>query len=98
MCALDQRPLRADRGKVVTDTAAPAHGFGGFGEGAVDARTAVDEFDERDRRRINRLERRIARLEERRQAGADLDAASARDLARALARRVRSKLRGSAGR
>lgn len=56
------------------------------------AKLAVDEFDERDRRRINRLERRIARLEERRQAGADLDAASARDLARALARRVRSKV------
>ncbi len=44
---LDVGPLRADARKVIADTAAAAHGFGGLGECRVDAGLAVDGFDDR---------------------------------------------------
>jgi hypothetical protein len=50
--ALDLRALRPDRREVVADAAAAAHGFGGFGERAVDAGLG--------RRRARRSNRRPA--------------------------------------
>ena len=44
--AFDERALRPDAGEVITDTATAAHGFGGFGQGGVDARLAIGGFDD----------------------------------------------------
>ncbi len=44
MRALDEGADRADRGEVVADAAAAAHGLGGLRQGGVDAGTAVDDF------------------------------------------------------
>jgi hypothetical protein len=57
------------------------------------ARLAVDETDQRAAARTRRLERKVARLTERRKAATTLDDASARDLLRALARKARSRAR-----
>ncbi|GAA1539731.1 hypothetical protein GCM10009788_48210 [Nocardioides humi] len=56
------------------------------------ARLAVDELAARTRQRIQRLEARIARLEQARRPEAVLDGASTQDLLRALGRRARSRL------
>jgi hypothetical protein len=55
------------------------------------ARLAVDEADQRAAKQVRRLERKVARLTEARRTTTSLDDASARDLLRALARRVRSR-------
>jgi hypothetical protein len=44
--ALDVGALRPDAGKVIADTAAAAHGFGGLGQRGVDAGLAVGGFDD----------------------------------------------------
>ncbi|MDQ6525778.1 hypothetical protein RB608_19335 [Nocardioides sp. LHD-245] len=57
------------------------------------ARLAVDEVEERAARKVRRLERKVARLAERRRTTTTLDDASARDLLLALARRARRRSR-----
>ncbi len=42
----DLRALWPDRGKIVAHATAASHGLGGFRQGAVDARPAVDDFDD----------------------------------------------------
>ena len=51
---LDAGALRTDRREVVTDTATATHGFGGFGQGRVDARTTVDGFNDRVTHRLHK--------------------------------------------
>ena len=45
--ALDVGADRTDRGEVIADAAAAAHGFGGLQERGVDAGAAVDDFRDR---------------------------------------------------
>jgi hypothetical protein len=69
--ALDQRADRPDRREIVADAAAAAHGFGGFGEGAVDAGFAVDDFDHRV---ADRLHEAVDQRRRERRAGGRVDA------------------------
>jgi hypothetical protein len=69
--ALDQRADRPDRREVVADAAAATHGFGGFGEGAVDARLAVDDLDHRI---ADRLHEAVDQRRRERRAGRRVDA------------------------
>ena len=45
--AFNTSTLRTNRREVVTHTAATAHGFSGFGQGCIDAGTAIDRFNDR---------------------------------------------------
>ncbi|KFB72702.1 MAG: hypothetical protein AW09_002107 [Candidatus Accumulibacter phosphatis] len=69
--ALDQRADRADRREVVTDATATPHGFGGFGQGAVDAGLAIDDFDHRI---ADRLHEAVDQRRRERRAGGRVDA------------------------
>src|SRR5207253_10827938 len=64
--------LRADGGKIVADAAAAAHGLGGFRQGAVDPRAAVDHFGDRIAHRLHEaVDERRLQLD----AGGGVDAA-----------------------
>ncbi|TMQ76701.1 hypothetical protein ACCUM_3988 [Candidatus Accumulibacter phosphatis] len=69
--ALDQRADRADRREVVTDATTPPHGFGGFGQGTVDAGLAIDDFDHRI---ADRLHEAVDQGRRERRAGGRVDA------------------------
>jgi len=71
--SFDLRTLRTDRREVVADTATTTHRLGGFGQRAVDAGTAIDEFDNRI---AHRLHETVDQRRGERRAGGGIDAAS----------------------